>query len=53
VKLLLFFTIEICWNVYPSTVTSSSLLFLSHSAILIALLKNKDEAVAKGKQKIT
>ncbi|CAL1532391.1 unnamed protein product [Lymnaea stagnalis] len=37
VRILLLGVIEFCWNTYPSTVTSSSLLHVSHAAILIGL----------------
>jgi alpha-1,3-mannosyltransferase len=38
VKLLLFGSIELCWNVYPSTGESSSLLLVCHIFVLIGLL---------------
>ncbi|KAJ3239608.1 dolichyl-P-Man:Man(5)GlcNAc(2)-PP-dolichol alpha-1,3-mannosyltransferase [Chytriomyces hyalinus] len=38
VKIALFFTIEYCWNVYPSTNVSSILLFACHLILLSALL---------------
>ena len=37
VSLVLFLTIEYCWNVYPSTNLSSGLLLLSHSVLLLLL----------------
>ncbi|KAJ3356139.1 hypothetical protein HDU83_001718 [Entophlyctis luteolus] len=37
VKLVLFFAIEYCWNVYPSTIASSAILFACHLVLLLAL----------------
>ena len=36
-RVFLLLTIEYCWNVYPSTVLSSTLLHSAHSFILLAL----------------
>ncbi|KAJ3231436.1 dolichyl-P-Man:Man(5)GlcNAc(2)-PP-dolichol alpha-1,3-mannosyltransferase [Chytriomyces hyalinus] len=38
VKIAMFFAIEYCWNVYPSTNVSSILLFACHLILLSALL---------------
>ncbi|KAI8899241.1 Dolichyl-P-Man:Man(5)GlcNAc(2)-PP-dolichyl mannosyltransferase, family GT58 [Globomyces pollinis-pini] len=46
-KLLLFFAIEYCWNVYPSTITSSTILLSSHLLILFGLVISKEDARVK------
>jgi alpha-1,3-mannosyltransferase len=38
IKLIMFFAIEICWNIYPSTAYSSLLLLCLHLALLLGLL---------------
>ena len=38
VKLVLFFGIEICWNIYPSTANTSLLLLFLHGLLLLGLL---------------
>ncbi|KAI8907864.1 putative Dol-P-Man:Man(5)GlcNAc(2)-PP-Dol alpha-1,3-mannosyltransferase [Gorgonomyces haynaldii] len=39
VQLLLFIGIEYCWNVYPSTIQSSGLLFVCHLLTLLGILR--------------
>lgn len=39
-KCVLFFAIEYCWNVYPSTPSSSALLFFSNVTLLIGVWLN-------------
>lgn len=34
-QLLIFFAIELCWNIYPSTFVSSGLLSIAHFALLL------------------
>ncbi|CAA0377561.1 unnamed protein product [Arabidopsis thaliana] len=39
-RLIMFLGIELCWNVYPSTPSSSGLLLCLHLIILMCLLRN-------------
>jgi alpha-1,3-mannosyltransferase len=45
IKLLLFFSIEYCWNVYPSTPFSSLLLFTCHMLCLLGLYFYKPKSI--------
>jgi alpha-1,3-mannosyltransferase len=36
-KLIIFFAIELCWNIFPSNESSSGLLLGAHSLLLFAL----------------
>lgn len=46
-KLLIFFGIELCWNVYPSTTLSSSILLFLHSILLYYLVTRPAKIKAK------
>ncbi|XP_041377946.1 dol-P-Man:Man(5)GlcNAc(2)-PP-Dol alpha-1,3-mannosyltransferase-like [Gigantopelta aegis] len=41
IRILLLGLIELCWNTYPSTVLSSSLLHVCHAVVLIALWRSR------------
>eukprot|EP00834_Sanchytrium_tribonematis_P000605 NODE_11_length_54881_cov_1.430718.p18 type:complete len:384 gc:universal NODE_11_length_54881_cov_1.430718:39559-38408(-) len=41
IRMVLFFTIEYCWNVFPSNQQSSSLLLYSHLTLLLFIIATK------------
>ncbi|KAL1925068.1 uncharacterized protein VTP21DRAFT_4722 [Calcarisporiella thermophila] len=50
-RLIIFFCIEYCWNVFPSTSTSSLILLVSHLAMLITLWMGDAEGRGMRRQK--
>ncbi|KAF8361944.1 algn-3 [Pristionchus pacificus] len=52
VKSLVLLMIEFAWNVYPSTVFSSSLLHIAHIYIIVHLILNRDPIEKPAKSKL-
>jgi len=51
-RLLILGLIEMCWNIYPSTVISSTILHICHAAILFGLWKSDTQLLAQNDKKI-
>lgn len=51
IRVALWLTIEICWNVFPSNNYSSTLLFISHTCLLVALWRSKAGSVHSAQDK--
>lgn len=49
-KLVLFFSIEFCWNIFPATEFSSGTLLVSHFCLLIGLCKRESPSRPRTRQ---